>query len=230
MIFEVYILLQPLMHYLKSNPNSEIYLFILNPKVDEASGGVSLSDAYWSLDNSGVETLSEFSAISIGLPIVRMPLLVSAYISYWDKYYYESLPEFYNACGVTSSDVWKLLGLSEMKPRKSARISQSSLYMEDLDVSYLAIKQDKEKKRMIPVEEYVALDKHFPERDSIISLSWIGISNLEDCVRIQYSMYARIIVQRKSIKYLRKKYAEPGIPDENFPYPVDTDDEYIDIL
>ncbi|KAF8991520.1 hypothetical protein BDQ17DRAFT_1370647, partial [Cyathus striatus] len=183
MTVEIDILLQPLMRYLKRNPNSEIYLFISNPKVYEANGGVSLLDAYWSLDNSGVETLSEFSASSIGLPVVRMPLVISSHISYWDKYYYESCLNF-------------------IMPK----ISQSSLYMEDLD------------KRNIPVEEAVIPDKHYLKRD-ITSLSWIGISNLEDCYRIHYSMYARTILQRKNIKYLLKMYADMklGFSDENSP-------------
>ncbi|KAF8991518.1 hypothetical protein BDQ17DRAFT_1433017 [Cyathus striatus] len=206
--------------------NSDVYLFISDPKVDEVTGEVSLPDVYWSLDNSGVQTLSEFSAISKGLHITNLSMV--PYVSYWDKYYYEAMPDIYITCGVTLSDVCNLLGLSELKLRQPVKLSQSSLYMEDLDVSYLTIKE--KKKRLIPVEEAAIPDKHYSERD-IVSLSWIGITNLEDCIRIKGTMYSTIVAQRNFIKVFldnMRKNVESAITGEI--RPVDVDEDYIDIL
>ncbi|KAF8998150.1 hypothetical protein BDQ17DRAFT_1329000 [Cyathus striatus] len=94
-----------LIRCMESNKDSEVYLFVSDPGIDPVDGRVSAElHIYWSLDKSGTEPLPAFSAALNGLFITEIDIRPYE-ITYWDKFYYEALGDFYKMCKTSTYDV-----------------------------------------------------------------------------------------------------------------------------
>ncbi|KAF8987660.1 hypothetical protein BDQ17DRAFT_1334941 [Cyathus striatus] len=103
-----------ILHYVENNKDAEVDLFISDPGIDPVDGMVLEPHIFWSLEKSGAKPLTEFSATLIGLSACAN-VAMTLKISYWDKFYYEALRGLYKMCGLTTSDVSRHIGRSELK-------------------------------------------------------------------------------------------------------------------
>ncbi|KAF8989314.1 hypothetical protein BDQ17DRAFT_1478714 [Cyathus striatus] len=116
-------------HYLESKTDAEVYLFISDPGIDPVDGKVSEPHIFWSLDKSGSEPLTEFSAALKGLSSsdVTMELMVG----YWDRFYYEAFRDLYKMHGPMTSDFSQHVDRSELECGEQDRTRKSSSNIED---------------------------------------------------------------------------------------------------
>ncbi|KAF8992561.1 hypothetical protein BDQ17DRAFT_1413326, partial [Cyathus striatus] len=216
-------------HYMENNPDTEIYLFISDWTIDPLDGRVSEPDIYWSLDKSGRESLTEYSAALRGLSGANITLNLE--IRYWDKFYYDALCDLYKMCRITTSDgsdVSQHIKPSKFKLNKQEQRRKSYLYTEDIGATYLKTEHERVKHEERLSWPYVywyqrssyAVDSCMTyswveERYStqvkspnISHLSWIGITILEDCFRQIGTVLETRYVRNKQRKYHETFIAE----------------------
>ncbi|KAF8986387.1 hypothetical protein BDQ17DRAFT_1376184 [Cyathus striatus] len=212
---DINILFPPLIGLMENSPQRDVYLFISDPEIDKVNGKVYPPHVYWSLDRSGTKPLSEYFATSNGLTISNIRL--NPWVSYWEKFYYEALRDFYNACGIHVSDVFSLLCLPELTSGLRAEsFIKSSSYIEEIDgIDYYKTKNEfrisQELPRYLIRRNNITIDvtkKTKPtdqyimkiESPDISSLAWIGITSLEDCFGILSTVY-----ETKYVQAIRRK-------------------------
>ncbi|KAJ7509617.1 hypothetical protein B0H11DRAFT_1253501 [Mycena galericulata] len=105
-------------------PDGYLFLCPLNDLQTPADGFFQTTDsqAYWSLDASGIQKLSVEEAVSLGFP--ALVLQVGIFSTKWGEYEYGALRQFYQAKGFDpdSQDVARHLGypLYQIYPQTGA--------------------------------------------------------------------------------------------------------------
>ncbi|KAF8991250.1 hypothetical protein BDQ17DRAFT_1433240 [Cyathus striatus] len=196
---DIPIFLSHVIRYAESNKDTEVYLFISDPGIDPMHGKVIEPHIFWSLDKSGTKPLTEFSAALKGLLSANVTMTPIVY--HWDNFYYEGLYELHKMCGITTS---RYAGPSKFKHNsKQEQLRNSPLYIEDAGMNYLKTQHKLVKDReghswrgrngfeRLKYPHSWEEERYSPliKPPNISSLSWIGVTALEDGFAVLGTVY-----------------------------------------
>ncbi|KAF8990353.1 hypothetical protein BDQ17DRAFT_1547257 [Cyathus striatus] len=209
--FDISIYVSPIIRYLESNADAEIYFFIPDACIYPVDGKVLELHSFWSLDKSGAEPLTEYSAALIGLSGAYIN--ITPRVSYLETFYYQALRDLYKLYRITKYDILQCAGAYKFKQGRR----KFSVYLDDMGFDYFKTHHERKKDTELKWHYWNErssstaedLTRYFwdPERfnpevisPNISLLSWIGVTRLEDCFSLVGTVFETRYIRNRRRK------------------------------